>query len=218
MLKALAERYPVIIEDGDWLDALVGLGSIEAARLLLDTVCGASETLRKAMRSRHRLEHDLAALAKAHKEFTEELLRRYTEPDGCKDADLLEAALLEMGDSATVVAVIQARALRGGNLDHRLHEAIRRLAIGQTPSKLWKNAMELFSVPLTEFRKHLFGLMADARQAALAQQCLEAIDRLRDEYGRAPGEPRHPDIGSGKPWPLLPDQSESTLVATPTHS
>jgi hypothetical protein len=32
--------------------------------------------------------------------------------------------------------------------------------------------------------------------------CLTAIDELRDDYGPAESEPRHPDIDSGRPWPL----------------
>jgi hypothetical protein len=32
---------------------------------------------------------------------------------------------------------------------------------------------------------------------ALAIACLSAIDELRDDYGPAESEPRHPDIDSG---------------------
>jgi hypothetical protein len=39
-------------------------------------------------------------------------------------------------------------------------------------------------------------------EAALAAPCLTAIDELRDEYGPAESEPRHPDIETGRPWPL----------------
>jgi len=29
------------------------------------------------------------------------------------------------------------------------------------------------------------------------------IDELRDDYGSVEGEPRHPDIESGRPWPIV---------------
>ena len=36
-----------------------------------------------------------------------------------------------------------------------------------------------------------------------AARCLNYIDKLRDEYGAPESEPRHPDITSGRPWPIL---------------
>jgi hypothetical protein len=32
---------------------------------------------------------------------------------------------------------------------------------------------------------------------------LREIDRIRDENGAPENEPRHPDLASGKPWPIL---------------
>jgi hypothetical protein len=37
----------------------------------------------------------------------------------------------------------------------------------------------------------------------MAGVCLTTIDVLRDEYGPAGLEPRHPDIETGRPWPLV---------------
>jgi hypothetical protein len=39
-------------------------------------------------------------------------------------------------------------------------------------------------------------------EAALAKRCLIAIDQLRDEHGIAEDDTRHPDVMSGRPWPL----------------
>jgi hypothetical protein len=44
---------------------------------------------------------------------------------------------------------------------------------------------------------------ACALPAAGAEKCLVEIGKLRDGYGRIEDEPRHPDIASGQPWPLL---------------
>jgi hypothetical protein len=43
--------------------------------------------------------------------------------------------------------------------------------------------------------------VAHPSEAALARACLTEIDKLRDQYGAAEFEPRHPDVGSGRPWP-----------------
>ena len=39
-------------------------------------------------------------------------------------------------------------------------------------------------------------------EATVAAPCLTAIDELRDEYGSVDSEPRHPDIETGRSWPL----------------
>ena len=38
-------------------------------------------------------------------------------------------------------------------------------------------------------------------EAALAKSCLIAIDVLRDDYGIAANDSRHPDVLSEVPWP-----------------
>ncbi|WP_422762716.1 hypothetical protein [Pseudomonas viridiflava] len=35
-----------------------------------------------------------------------------------------------------------------------------------------------------------------------ASKCLSWIDDIRDRYGNVVDEPRHPDIKSGRPWPM----------------
>jgi hypothetical protein len=57
--------------------------------------------------------------------------------------------------------------------------------------------------PLTALRQQLFGIAAaNEPRSALAERCLIAIEKLRDEHGRIDDEPRHPDIDSGQAWPL----------------
>ncbi len=55
---------------------------------------------------------------------------------------------------------------------------------------------------VAQVRKFLFGLLGSSPQeAALAKGCLIAIDFLRDEYGIAANDTRHPDVMSEIPWP-----------------
>ena len=86
-----------------------------------------------------------------------------------------------------------------------LSQALRRAALGQRPVEGWiAGAYEEFGVSLAELRRELFAIAsANNAQSALAERCLVAIDKLRDAYGRIDDEPRHPDIASGQPWPLV---------------
>jgi hypothetical protein len=67
------------------------------------------------------------------------------------------------------------------------------------------NSYYRFSVPLTDLRKELFGmLLSNGPESGLALACLTEIEELRDEHGRLNEEPRHPNIESGGPLPIEP--------------
>lgn len=218
VLKVLAERDPRIADDDDWIGALVRMDSVEAARTLLDSLCNGVLSGRQHQSRRH-LADRLGAFARAHPAFRTELLASYSVAGTSRSQDILEAALLELVDPDAVLTVVRGMAARGAAFDYRLSRALLNLAIGQTPSVHWANAVERFSVPLTAFRRQLFALLADEKQFGLARECLEEIDELRDEYGRINDEPRHPDVTSGKPWPILPEHTPtpSTLRGVPTR-
>jgi len=60
------------------------------------------------------------------------------------------------------------------------------------------DALELLPKPVQAWR-----LRGQTWEAKLAKDALNAIDELRDEYGAPESEPRHPDIESGRPWPMV---------------
>lgn len=202
VLKALAHRDPRIVEDDDWVESLVRLGSVDAARTLLDSLCDGALGSRQRQ-SRHQFSDRLAAFARTHPSFKAELLARYADAGACKAHEILEEALLELAEPDAILAVIHGMASRGAGFAYPLARALRELAISQTPSARWANTVELIGIPLTAFRKRLFALTADETLGPLARRCLEEIDELRDEYGRVSDEPRHPDITSRRPWPIV---------------
>jgi hypothetical protein len=90
-------------------------------------------------------------------------------------------------------------------LDGTLHTAIRHVTVGERPSANWAGASELFSVPATELRKKLFEMIhSGGAESRLAAACLTSIDEIRDDYGEAESERRHPDIKTGRP-PMITD-------------
>jgi hypothetical protein len=46
-------------------------------------------------------------------------------------------------------------------------------------------------------------MTTDGGTSDIAAPWLNQIDEIRDEYGLPEGEPRHPDLASGRPWPIL---------------
>lgn len=110
--------------------------------------------------------------------------------------------------------MIQSFASRGRSFDGTLNSVVRNAAVSQEAAFGSPGAFEMRPVPLSDIRKDLFGMLAGAgQQANLARACLQAIDELRDEYGMPEFEPRHPDILSGRAWPLEVDETSSFKAA-----
>lgn len=57
--------------------------------------------------------------------------------------------------------------------------------------------------------KNLFGMTSSGGKGDPAARCLNLIDDLRDEYGAPESEPRHPDLASERPWPILKPYPET---------
>jgi hypothetical protein len=88
--------------------------------------------------------------------------------------------------------------------DGLINEAIPATALAREPAVEWAGAFELHPVGVTELRQELFAMLGGTpAETAVAGACLTAIDELRDKYGPAGLEPRHPDIKTGRPWPVV---------------
>jgi hypothetical protein len=121
----------------------------------------------------------------------------------------VEYAVAEVPDEAGFFLLIGSHVLDGRAFDGVLGSAIEHLVVEQRPSSEWVGAYEQISMPAPSLRKRLFGMARASAldKARVATSCLSYIDDLRDKYGIASGEPRHPDIESGEPWPLVGDSA-----------
>ena len=52
----------------------------------------------------------------------------------------------------------------------------------------------------------------DGGPADAAARWLRQIDAIRDEHGMPEIEPRHPDLASGKPWPIMQPDPDAASV------
>ena len=102
--------------------------------------------------------------------------------------------------------LVGSHAATGRAFSGTLDSAIENLVVERRPLSDWAGAYEQISRPVPSLRAHLFELSRSVagREASLALACLVHIDELRDLHGVASGEPRHPDIATGAPWPTLP--------------
>jgi hypothetical protein len=80
---------------------------------------------------------------------------------------------------------------------------IEAVVTEHVPVENWSNAYNVVPVPATELRQALLARTVDGGPADAAARCLTAIDTIRDERGIPVSEPRHPNLASGKPWPIM---------------
>ena len=74
------------------------------------------------------------------------------------------------------------------------------------PSENWRGAFGVVPVAPTTLRKKRLAMTTDGGPHDSAARVLREIDRIRDENGAPEGEPRHPELVFGKPWPIVADR------------
>jgi hypothetical protein len=203
-LQALGRRDPRILARQDWVNAVIKLGTEPSGRALLAMIFNGQLGSTRGVESFH-LSRQLSRLGEEFPPIKDEMLQRYERMGSGPAKSILESALVELADPAVIHALIRGYAADRRAYDGGLSHALRRAALGQRPVEGWgADAYEEFSVSLAELRRELFGMaLANDAQSPLAERCLVEIDELRDEYGRIDDEPRHPDISSGRPWPIV---------------
>jgi len=208
LLTELADRDPRFYKEHEWLAALVARGTETSALILLDLICkGALTGSRNS--DQWKLAKDLASLVRKHAPIRDELTRRYEGLTSGAGRSVIAQALVELADVEGFLTLVKGYAAEGRPFDGTLDIMIREVALRKQPLEHWKGAYELHSIDVSRLRKQLFAMLTgSAAEASVAKACLIKIDELRDEYGRIDSEPRHPDITSGLPWPLVEEQSE----------
>ena len=202
VLKELPRRDAAFLNDQDWLGALERRSLVAAACTLLEFISdGTLSTVE--VRDRWWLTRKLGRAMQEDANFRADVYRQYNSSSGGIATELLEGATAEGADEAGVLVLVQNHANRGEPYSGSIEAGIRHAVVGERPSQDWAGTSELFGIAVPSLRKKLFGMIqGDRPEAQLAWRCLTRIDELHDEFGPAESEPRHPDIQSGRPWPI----------------
>jgi hypothetical protein len=202
LLMRMADHDERLCSEYDWLSALYAIDTPAAYLLLFDRVDANPQAFRRL--DGWTLANHLAPVLERDPKFRGELLRRYQDDRHSASRSLLERMLSRLANAETVIAMLGVYTRTGRVFDSALAEAIRQAVIRHKPSTHWKGAYEIHSVGVPALRKQLFAAASASDPGAeIAKSCLEHIDELRDEYGRAEDEPRHPDAATGAPWPFI---------------
>ena len=203
ILGDMARRDPHLLGEYEWLNAVLGRGTESACLMLIDSACGPNAAGSEAKVDGWTIATKLAEFVGTRPAVRAELVRRYEDPTLAACHPLIEQVLAKSPDASAVLAMVRNYAAKKREFDWSLHSTIEEVALEKKPVSGSPNSYELHPAAVPELRKELFAFTAGGgNEAVLAAACLTAIDELRDEHGRVEDEPRHPDIASGRPWPL----------------
>lgn len=212
LLLGLVAKDARFATEYEWVQAFLKKESESAVRALLDCIQDGTLPHRRGGIDWWHLSQHLAKLALKNTGVRRELETRYSQGSRGPALGVIESALIEIADRSIVMLLVRGYAAAGRRFDGDLRRTLEHVVTGRQTVEGWQGAYEIVPAPATELRKDLFGLLSGpVNEAALARDCLTCIDKLRDEHGRPDLEPRHPDIGSGQPWPLVnADTMQST--------
>lgn len=199
-----------------WESAIIARGTASSALLLVDLAAEGVLGNGRGDVDIWSLSERLVPLVEAFHEVKSELVRRYQAGRGGQSGTLIEHIFAKLGDVDCFLALVQGYVWQNRRFDGHLDMAIRDIALKEEPVEGWSGAYEYQPVAIAKLRKDLFTMLnGTPQEAALAAACLSAIDQLRDEHGSVASEPRHPDIESGRPWPLL--WRDSLMMSSARH-
>jgi hypothetical protein len=202
ILAEMARRDASLLGDYQWVSAVIGRGTKSACLMLFDLRCDENLGSSSAKLDTWTISTELASLIITFPHLRDELIRRYQDPMLSACHSLIEQVLAKNPDSRALLALVQNYAAKNRGFDGSLRFAIEEAALEKRPVSPSSGSYELHPVAVPELRKQLFEMTGgEGGPARLASASLTTIDELRDERGRAASERRHPDIGSGRPWP-----------------
>lgn len=209
VLLGLAKTDARFLSEYDWFAALEKRDTLSSLRMLLDLICDGKAKGEGGRPDTWTFGRRLAAGMQSHPAFRADVYARVASGVAPPAMAILEYAVAETPDEAGVMLLVGSHAATGRAFSRTLDSAIENLVVERRPLSDWAGAYEQISTPAPSLRKRLFELSrtATGTKSSLALACLVHIDELRDMHGKASGEPRHPDIATGAPWPTLLVQS-----------
>ena len=195
----LAEEDPRLYQNHQWRATALRIGTVSAARRLVDlTVSGA---LDGKSYDGGRWQRELSGLISEFSEVRAYVYDLLKAGPTTKQPALLTDAVAEAPDTDGVLMLIDFEMRTGRPFIG--WQAIRSSVTVHTPAENWKGAFDIVPVSAVELRRKLLAMTGSGDKDDPAARCLNLIDKLRDEYGAPESEPRHPDLASGKTWPIL---------------
>jgi hypothetical protein len=199
VLFQLAEADPNLYANRTWRDAAIRRGTLSAARRFVNLAAnGAFEG--KGIDGWH-MAHQLGGLLGEHPELRPHVYELLREGATAPGFPLLAHAVAEAPDADGLLLLINIEMEQKRSFIS--WDTIEKVVTAHRPSENWKGAYEVVPIPAVELRRKLLAMTTVGGPTDVAARWLNQVDKIRDEYGTPDSEPRHPDLASGKPWPIM---------------
>ncbi|MER9225788.1 hypothetical protein NKI39_09035 [Mesorhizobium sp. M0664] len=195
-LFKLAENDGAFYTNHAWRDAVRRRGTTTSARRYLDLIIEG----KIGRRDSRDTSQEIAGLLRTHSELRDYAYGLLKDGNSPKAA-LLANAVAEGNDPDGLLLLVE--------LENRFQrpfiswQTLQGALTKHVPSEHWRGAFDVRPIAATELRRKLLAMTTDGGPHDSAARVLREIERIRDENGAPEDEPRHPDLASGKPWPIL---------------
>lgn len=200
-LRMLQVAYPGLIFRSRWAASLHEIGGDAAANLLLDAIASLPDDP-KQWNDTYGIHHALAALLKLPAPRARAFAMLERAGLRARQSLLVNALVEHMDEDDAMTLLDLADRSERQIIASVLIGRLENVAVSRAPIEGADNMSELDAAPLSKFRRLAFAALdGKAPRSHWAAQCLQALDHLRDRYGKPWAEPNHPAVDTGKPWP-----------------
>ncbi len=201
-LIALAEAFPELVKNGDWLKAMHD----QLTEASYEFFCKILWDSNKAQHFAHptRWSHDpfvniIEKIIRANPEIRRDFIDKLETPLAHQLSRIIGLVVQQLGDDEEITQA-SILLLRNGGL---MPYGIENYVTCREPINGNSNIFNIAPSSAVEMRKKLLEMTVnDPQRNEAAKYVLASIDELRDEHGRPENEPRHPCLESGVPWPI----------------
>lgn len=199
VLFKLAEEDARFYLNECWRVAALRFGTPSSARHIVDlTVVGAFDG---TTTDEWYLAQEIGRLIATHPDLRAHVYSLLKDGPTTPGLTILARAVAENPDEDGLLLLVRfekelKRTFVGGH-------TVERVVTEHVPSEDWAGAYNIMPVAAGSLRQRLFALTTDGSTSDAAARRLRQVDWCRDKYGIPDAEPRHPDLASGKPWPIM---------------
>lgn len=199
VLFKLAEEDQRFYLNYRWRATALKFGTLSSARRIVDLTAIGAFVL-ETMDDWH-LVRGLGSLIASYPELRAYVYSLLKDGPTTHGLTMLTRAIAENPDADGLLLLVRFE--KELNLRFAGVRVVERVVTAQIPSEDWSGAYNIVPAPSGRLRQKLLALTTDGSSADAAARCLRLIDQYRDEHGIPESEPRHPDLASGKPWPIM---------------
>jgi hypothetical protein len=204
VLFKLAEDDPRFYVDHCWRATVLRLGTVSSARRLVDLVATGAPS--RTSQDDWDLRRELGGLIREFPDVRAQVKDLLKNGPTSEHLMLLGHAVAENPDMDGLLMLIDFEIKTG--LPFLTWRGIEGAVTEHVPAENWKGAFNVVAVPAVELRQKLLAMTTSGGEDDPAARCLNFIDELRDQYAAPEAEPRHPDLASGRRWPMLSPDPE----------